>query len=168
MGFHDILRKFLRYFKRKKEKRPELLEIPEISEVQKQKKPTRYVNDNIITKRIQGINFIFDKESSKEFASFVTPNHTMIVKNGYLARQHKREGGYITFFHIWLMSKEIDEFKKNYGGNVEVDHLLGKQDNRKPYLRVISERDHKRKHGREREYWEKIEKKRKELKESLK
>ena len=149
--------------KEAQKKKKEELQTQNLEVVREAHKPIRFINDNIIVRRIEGTNFIFDKESFKEFESFVDDNHILIVENGYLARRHKRKDGFITFFHIWLMSNEVDKFKETHGCNVEVDHLNGKNDNRKIVLRVTSERDHKRRHGREKEYWDKIEKKRKEL-----
>lgn len=154
--------------KEAQKKKIEELQTQNLEVVREAHKPTRFINDDIIVKRIEGVNFIFDKESFKEFESFIDDNHVLIVEDGYLARRHKRKDGFITFFHRWLMSNEIDKFKETYGGEREVDHLNGKNDNRKIVLRVTSERDHKRRHGREKEYWNKIERKRDELKESLK
>jgi len=157
--FLKLFQRITSYFKKKKR-----LEANISSEVTpKETKLKRFVNDDIIVRRIEGINFIFDKESFKEFESFIDDNHILIVENGYLARRQKRKNGFVTFFHRWLMFSEIDKFGETHGGQVEVDHLLGKNDNRKSSLSIKSEFEHKIKHGREKEYWDKIEKKRKEL-----
>ncbi len=175
MGFlSTLLKRFLSLFKKEeiKEEPLKTIEEPLLQKVEvipskPIEKITKFVNKNIIVRRIQNINFIFDKESSKEFESFSDDFHIIIVKDGYLTRKQKSTEGYITFFHRYLMQKEIDKLAQTCGDDIEVDHLYGKNDNRKSTLAVKSKKEHKKKHGREEEYWNEIENNRKKLKDSL-
>ena len=168
MELFSFLKKFFNLFKKKEREPEQIIFEKDQTFLEKPKKVTKFVNKDIIVRRIQDINFIFDKQSFKEFESFIDDFHTLIVKEGYLARKQKGKNGYITFFHNWLMQNEIENFKKIHGGDVEVHHYFGKNDNRKSNLAVKTKSDHTKIHGREEEYLKELEERRKKIRESLK
>jgi len=116
-----------------KKREEQIFEIKGITPILKEKLPIPkkqkeiWINSNIITEMIEGKKFIFDKEGYNEFKkNFCDDLHNIIVtKDGYLARKQRCKKGYTTFFHVWLMSEEIDRKKENFGGDIEVHHLWG-------------------------------------------
>jgi len=104
-----------------------------------------FVNDNIIVKKIGEINFIFDKDSYKEFEEFDDYLHNILVKNGYLARELKCDKRQVTFFHRWYMQREIDKKKIKYDTDrIEVHHIFTKRDNRRSNFIITDKYTHRK------------------------
>lgn len=104
--------------------------------------------DKIITKKIKGHYFIFDKESLEEYKKFDDYLFNITIINGYLAREMKCDKEKITFFHEWLIREQVEEFKEKYklfGKNdIEVHHItMCKRINIKKYLQPHLKKDHR-------------------------
>lgn len=103
-----------------------------------------------ILKKIKGKYFVFDKESLTEFEQFDDGLHEIVIIDGYLARRQKGRGGVITFFHRWLMQREVENFaeeKDTTEDKIEVHHTtFCKKINIKSCLEPITKTEHQKRH----------------------
>ena len=97
---------------------------------------------------IKGKIFIFDKESYEEYKNFKNSLYKIGIIDGYLARRLKGDLDHVTYFHRWLMQREVEEFcEKQDCAQADVHHLTYcKKINIKRYLTPVTREQHKKMH----------------------
>jgi len=128
----------------------------EVIKHQEEGKPKMYYGDEISILEFQGEKFGFDQESLDFYnEEFNKKGYTIIKvpsKNGsYLARENN-ETGKISYFHISLMEKEIEDFcfeNKCDRKEVVVHHKkFNPSINMRKDLQVMTENEHNKLHNR--------------------
>lgn len=154
----------LEQVKKKPTKKLDIISLIKAEQERQKLKKQERIDEYFITKNINGLNFVFCKESYKRFKEeFNMPGWEVdydissIKNKGYLLRRNKDKTQY---FHRWLMQDEIDNFvnkRKCDESNVEVHHrgindLHSRRDNRLCNLKVMSVVEHEELHKKEKAF----------------